>query len=62
MVSNFYNAVTGEVMATATTKGLDFRSMTEYARKVGNRNLRKMTFHERGRMLKELALAFAQTS
>src|SRR6187402_3007580 len=30
--------------------------MTEYARKFGNRNLRKMTFHERGRMLKELAL------
>jgi oxepin-CoA hydrolase / 3-oxo-5,6-dehydrosuberyl-CoA semialdehyde dehydrogenase len=51
-----FNAVTGEVVATATSKGLDFRSMTEYARKVGNRNLRKMTFHERGRMLKELAL------
>ncbi len=51
-----FNAVTGEVIATATTKGLDFKSMTDYARKVGNRNLRKMTFHERGRMLKELAL------
>src|SRR5258705_1972478 len=51
-----YNAVSGEVVATATSKGLDFRSMTAYARKVGNRNLRKMTFHERGRMLKELAL------
>src|SRR5262245_39005232 len=51
-----YNAVTGEAVATATTKGLDFGSMTEYARKVGNRNLRKMTFHERGRMIKELAL------
>src|SRR6186997_2299939 len=51
-----FNAVTGEVVASATSKGLDFRSMTEYARKTGNRNLRKMTFHERGRMLKELAL------
>src|SRR6187455_2383301 len=51
-----FNAVTGEVVANATSKGLDFRSMTEYARKIGNRNLRKMTFHERGRMLKELAL------
>ena len=51
-----FNAVTGEVVANATSKGLDFRSMTEYARKTGNRNLRKMTFHERGRMLKELAL------
>lgn len=51
-----FNAVTGEVVATATTKGLDFRSMTEYARKTGNPNLRKMTFHERGRMLKALAI------
>src|SRR6187401_3282833 len=51
-----FNAVTGEAIAIATSKGLDFKSMTEYARKVGNRNLRKMTFHERGRMLKELAL------
>src|SRR6187455_3560560 len=51
-----FNAVTGEVVANATSKGLDFRSMTEYARKIGNRNLRKMTFHERGRMLKGLAL------
>src|SRR6187397_833867 len=51
-----FNAVTGEVVANATSKGLDFKLMTEHARKVGNRNLRKMTFHERGRMLKELAL------
>jgi oxepin-CoA hydrolase/3-oxo-5,6-dehydrosuberyl-CoA semialdehyde dehydrogenase len=51
-----YNAVTGEVVASATSKGLDFRAMTNHARKVGNINLRKMTFHERGRMLKELAL------
>src|SRR6187399_2228830 len=50
-----FNAVTGEAVANATSKGLDFRSMTEYARKTGNKNLRKMTFHERGRMLKELA-------
>src|SRR5262245_12708425 len=51
-----YNAVTGEVVARASTKGLDFGAMTDYARKTGNRSLRKMTFHERGRMLKELAL------
>src|SRR6187549_1366572 len=51
-----FNAVTGEVVANATSIGLDFKLMTEYARKTGNRNLRKMTFHERGRMLKELAL------
>jgi oxepin-CoA hydrolase / 3-oxo-5,6-dehydrosuberyl-CoA semialdehyde dehydrogenase len=51
-----YDAVTGEIIATATTRGLDFKSMTDYARKTGNRNLRKMTFHQRGNMLKALAL------
>lgn len=51
-----YNAVTGEAIAIATTKGLDFASITDYARKVGNPALRKMTFHERGNMLKALAI------
>lgn len=51
-----YNAVTGEPVAAATTKGLDYKSITDYARKVGNPALRKMTFHARGNMLKALAL------
>ena len=51
-----FNAVTGEVVATATTKGLDFKAMTDYARTTGNPNLRRMTFHQRGNMLKALAL------
>src|SRR5450755_4667620 len=51
-----YNAVTGNAIATASTKGLDFASITDYARKVGNPALRKMTFHERGNMLKALAI------
>ena len=51
-----YNAVTGEKFATASTEGLDFGEMLEYGRKVGNPALRNMTFHERGRMLKALAL------
>jgi oxepin-CoA hydrolase/3-oxo-5,6-dehydrosuberyl-CoA semialdehyde dehydrogenase len=51
-----HNAITGEVIATASTKGLDFGEMLEYGRKVGGPALRKMTFHERGRMLKSLAL------
>ena len=51
-----YNAVTGEVIGNASSKGLDFKSMVDYSRKVGNPNLRKMTFHERGNMLKALAL------
>jgi oxepin-CoA hydrolase / 3-oxo-5,6-dehydrosuberyl-CoA semialdehyde dehydrogenase len=51
-----FNAVTGEPVAAATSKGLDFKSMTDYARTVGNPALRKMTFHQRGNMLKALAL------
>ncbi|MBS4064634.1 MAG: phenylacetic acid degradation bifunctional protein PaaZ [Chitinophagaceae bacterium] len=51
-----YNAVTGEAIATASTKGLDFRSVLDYGRAVGNPALRKMTFHERGNMLKALAI------
>jgi oxepin-CoA hydrolase/3-oxo-5,6-dehydrosuberyl-CoA semialdehyde dehydrogenase len=49
------DAVTGEPVAAASTKGIDFAAMTDYARKVGNPALRKLSFHERGRMLKALA-------
>ncbi len=51
-----YNAVTGEAIASASTKGLDFKSIVEYGRNVGNPALRKLTFRERGNMLKALAL------
>ncbi len=51
-----FNAITGEEIALASSKGLDFGAMLEYARKTGGPALRKMTFHERGRMLKALAL------
>ena len=51
-----YNSVTGDVVAEASSAGLDFGEMMDYARKVGGPALRKMTFHERGRMLKALAL------
>jgi oxepin-CoA hydrolase/3-oxo-5,6-dehydrosuberyl-CoA semialdehyde dehydrogenase len=51
-----YNAITGEQIATATTKGLDFDAILEYGRKVGGPALRKMTFQQRGLMLKALAL------
>jgi oxepin-CoA hydrolase/3-oxo-5,6-dehydrosuberyl-CoA semialdehyde dehydrogenase len=51
-----FNAVTGVPVAAATSKGLDFGAMTDYARRVGNPALRKMTFHQRGNMLKALAL------
>jgi oxepin-CoA hydrolase/3-oxo-5,6-dehydrosuberyl-CoA semialdehyde dehydrogenase len=51
-----YDAVTGETIAHATTKGLDFNSILQYGRETGNTSLRKLSFHERGRMLKALAL------
>lgn len=51
-----YDAVTGEPIFTASAAGLDFALMTDFARKKGNRALRKMTFQERGRMLRALAL------
>ncbi len=51
-----YNAITGEVISTCGNEGLSFGDMADYARKVGNKNLRKMTFQQRGLMLKALAL------
>ena len=51
-----FNAVNGKEIAVATTKGLDFASILNYGRTKGSFALRKMTFQERGRMLKALAL------
>ena len=51
-----YHAVSGEHIKSASTKGLDFKRMIDYARKTGSPALRKMTFHERALMLKALAL------
>ncbi|MEE2700504.1 MAG: phenylacetic acid degradation bifunctional protein PaaZ [Bacteroidota bacterium] len=51
-----YNAINGEQIGSATSRGLDFSQMMDYARKVGGPVLRKMTFQERGLMLKALAL------
>jgi oxepin-CoA hydrolase/3-oxo-5,6-dehydrosuberyl-CoA semialdehyde dehydrogenase len=50
-----YNAVTGNPIATASTKGIDFEQVLNYAR-ISGTGLRKMTFHERGLMLRALAL------
>ena len=51
-----YNAVSGEAIAAATTKGLDFNAVLEYGRSKGTTALSKMTFHERGRMMRALAI------
>ena len=40
-----FNAITGDEIGRASSKGLDFAMMMDYARKVGAPKLRKMTFH-----------------
>ena len=51
-----FNAITGDQIGNASSKGLDFSEMMDYARKTGSPSLRKMTFQQRGLMLKALAL------
>jgi len=55
-----FNAISGEVIATASSSGVSFEEMLHYARTVGGPPLRKMTFPERGRTLKALALYLSE--
>jgi len=56
-LADIESAVTGETVALTGSQGLDFRSMLDHARKVGGPALRRLTFHERAWMLKDLANA-----
>ncbi|MBT8303315.1 MAG: phenylacetic acid degradation bifunctional protein PaaZ, partial [Bacteroidia bacterium] len=51
-----HDAVTGEVIANVAIEGLDIPAILDYGRTKGGEVLRKMTFQERGNMLKKLAL------
>ncbi len=51
-----FDAITGEVVGLSDTEGLDFAEILHYGRTIGSEKLRKMTFQERGNMLKKLAL------
>jgi len=53
--TDLIHAVTGEKIGEATSEGLDFSGMLDYARNKGGPAMRGMTFHERARMLKEMA-------
>ncbi len=53
---NIASAITGEVIATAGNDALNVQSMLGHAREVGGPALRKMTFHDRAKMLKAVAL------
>jgi oxepin-CoA hydrolase / 3-oxo-5,6-dehydrosuberyl-CoA semialdehyde dehydrogenase len=49
------DATTGDVIAMASSSGIDFAAVLDHARGVGGPALRALTFHERAAMLKALA-------
>lgn len=54
--TNLYNAINGDKIGESSSAGLDYKAVLAYGREKGGRALRKMTFQERGRMLKALAM------
>jgi oxepin-CoA hydrolase/3-oxo-5,6-dehydrosuberyl-CoA semialdehyde dehydrogenase len=51
------SAITGEAVARLSSAGMDFAAMAAHARAVGGPALRRLTFHERAKLLKALAEA-----
>ena len=51
-----FDSVTGEIIGNASTEGLNFGEILHYGRTKGSEKLRKMTFQERGNMIKSLAM------
>ncbi len=51
-----HSAVTGEQIACAGNNGIDTQAMLSYARQQGGPALRELTFHDRAKKLKQLAL------
>ena len=49
------DATTGAVVAQASTDGVDFKAVLDYARRVGGPALRELTFHQRAALVKQLA-------
>ncbi len=54
------SAVTGETVAQTSSSGLDFKAMLDHARNVGGPALRKLTFHDRAYILKDLGKAIME--
>jgi oxepin-CoA hydrolase/3-oxo-5,6-dehydrosuberyl-CoA semialdehyde dehydrogenase len=50
------NAINGEIISSCSSADLDYEAILDYGRKVGSSALRKMTFQQRGEMIKSLAL------
>jgi oxepin-CoA hydrolase/3-oxo-5,6-dehydrosuberyl-CoA semialdehyde dehydrogenase len=57
---NIKSAITGDVIATAGNSALDVEAMLHHARTKGGPALRAMTFHQRAKMLKALALYISE--
>lgn len=55
--TDLIDAVTGEKIGDASSHGLDFKAMLNYARTTGGPRLRDLTFHERAVHLKRVAQA-----
>ncbi len=53
--TKLYDSITGNQIGEVSSVGFDYESILSYGRKIGGEKLRKMTFQERGRMLKALA-------
>ena len=51
-----FDSVTGAIVGHASTQGLNFEEILHYGRTKGGEKLRKMTFQERGNMIKNLAM------
>jgi oxepin-CoA hydrolase/3-oxo-5,6-dehydrosuberyl-CoA semialdehyde dehydrogenase len=56
-LADIASAIDGSLVARTGSGGLDFGGMLNHARTVGGPALRKLTFHERARIIKGLGLA-----
>lgn len=52
---DLFNAISGDKIGEVSSAGLNYEAILDYGRRTGGDKLRKMTFQERGRMLKALA-------
>lgn len=50
------SAVNGQIIAQASSSGLDFGGLVQHARSKGGSALRNLNFHQRADMIKKLAL------
>ena len=57
---DIFSAVSGQAIARAGNGSLDVGLMLDHARSVGGPGLRAMTFHERARLIKALALKLGE--